>query len=205
MTELIRSQHKEGPLFTDRDGIMSRMVKYSYDWDSPQHPEDVVLVDGIEEVISWANTNGIPVIEISNQPGVAKGKMTQETSDAIEARVHELLKEKGAYVNKTYICPHSTNAIVASLKVDCDCRKPKPGLLLTAASELVIDLSRSVFLGDKDTDVTAGQRAGTKTILYIRGEDEAEKLEALKDSKPDYKVDDMRDVLPILQEIFKSV
>jgi len=176
-------------LFTDRDGIMSRMVKYSYDWDSPQHPEDVVLVDGIEEVISWANKNGIPVIEISNQPGVAKGKMTQGTSDAIEARVHELLKEKGAYIDKTYICPHSTNAIVASLKVDCDCRKPKPG----------------VFLGDKDTDVTAGQRAGTKTLLYIHGEDEAEKLEALKDSKPDYKVDNMRDVLPILQEIFKSV
>jgi D-glycero-D-manno-heptose 1,7-bisphosphate phosphatase len=167
MTELLQNKHKAEALFADRDGIMNRMVRYSYDWDSPQDPEDVVLVDGIEEVISWANKNGIPVIEISNQPGVAKGKMSQETSDAIEAKVHQLLKEKGVYIDKTYICPHSPRAVVASLSIDCDCRKPKPGLLLSAASELDINLSRSVFLGDKDTDVTAGQRAGTKTILYI--------------------------------------
>lgn len=194
----------KGALLADRDGVIARLPLYSYGYDSAQAPEDVVLVNNIEKVIKWANEKGIPVIEISNQPGVAKGKQTQEQSDAIEARVHELLKEKGAHIEKAYICQHDLKGVVEELKVDCDCKKPKPGLLLMAAKDMDIDLSKSLFLGDKASDVEAGAAAGVRTILYIHPEDEPKKIDALEDARPDYRVESMEEVIPILEEVFKG-
>lgn len=171
-------------LFLDRDGVVNHMVLYNGSWDSPQSPKDVKLVKGIEKVISWANKNKILVIEISNQPGVAKGKMTQKISDAIEKKIHQLLKLEGATVNKIYICPHHPKAVIPKLKRKCNCRKPNPGLFLKAAKELKIDLKKSVFLGDKASDVEAGQNAGCKTILYFHKEDVREKIEQALKSRP---------------------
>lgn len=185
---------KRKALFIDRDGVMIRMVKYKHGWDCPQNPGDVKLVREIEEVIGWANKNGLPVIEISNQPGVAKGKMSQETSDAIEKRTHELLAEKGVKVNGVYICPH--------LGGECDCRKPKPGLLLQAAKELGIDLEKSVFLGDKAGDVMAGKAAGCKTIIFLHNNDLPEKVEAVKNCRANYKFKSIGKILTTLRKIF---
>jgi len=190
-------------LFIDRDGVINRMVHYSYGWDSPQKPEDVQLVTGIEDVISWANSRNIPVIEISNQPGVAKGKMTQETADAIESRVHELLKEKNAKVDAVYICPHHPDAKIPSLRKNCECRKPKPGLLFKVSKDLNIYLSDTIFLGDKATDIETGQKAGTKTILFMHSDDEPEKVAQALSSEADHRFDRLIDVLPILEEVFK--
>src|SRR3989344_302286 len=114
-------------LFLDRDGVISRMVKYGYGWDSPQKPEDVRLVKDIEKVISWANRNNILVVKVSNQPGVAKGKMDQKTADSIEGQIHKLLEEKNAFIDKSYICPHHPDAVIPELKKNCDCRKQQPG------------------------------------------------------------------------------
>jgi histidinol-phosphate phosphatase family protein len=190
-------------LFLDRDGVVNRMVKYEYGWDSPQRLQDVKLVKGIEKVISWANQNKIPVIEVSNQPGVAKGKMTQDVSDVIEERVHRLLGEKESQINKTYICPHHPDAVIPELKIICDCRKPKPGLLIKAAGELSIDLKKSLILGDKENDVLAGKSAGCKTIIFVHNEDEDDKVADAKKVRADYSISEMSEALPILTEVFK--
>jgi histidinol-phosphate phosphatase family protein len=190
-------------LFLDRDGVVNRMVKYDYGWDSPQKLQDVRLVKDIEKIISWANQNKIPVIEVSNQPGVAKGKMTQDVSDVIEERVHRLLGEKESQINKTYICPHHPDAVIPELKIICDCRKPKPGLLIKAAGELSIDLKKSLILGDKENDVLAGKSAGCKTIIFVHNEDEDDKVADAKKVRADYSISEMSEALPILTEVFK--
>jgi D-glycero-D-manno-heptose 1,7-bisphosphate phosphatase len=189
-------------LFLDRDGVINHMVLYKTGWDSPQKPEDVALIAGIEKIISWANKNKISIIEVSNQPGVAKGKMSQKTSDAIENKVHQLLKENGTFINKVYICPHHPAAVIAKLRKKCNCRKPKPGLLLKAAKELGIDLTKSVFLGDKAADAIAGKKAGCKTIIYIHHHDSKNKVEEAKNADADFKVTKMPEVTQILRKLY---
>ena len=193
----------ERAFFVDRDGVINRMVIYESGWDSPQKAEDVKLVSGIEKVISWANENKISVIEVSNQPGVAKGKMTQTVSDNIESQVHKLLSKKGAVINNVYICPHYPDAMVPELKKVCDCRKPKPGLIFQASSELGLDLSGSIMLGDKSSDAEAAQNAGVKSILYLHNEDQADKNAEARLSKANFKVVSMSEVIPIIESFFK--
>ena len=167
---------KVGALFLDRDGVINRMAEYEYGWDSPQRAEDVVLVPGIVEVIRWANNRSVPVIEISNQPGVAKGKLSQSESRAIQRKVEYLLGQKGVRLDKVYVCPHHPNGAVPKLTRECNCRKPMPGLLLRAAEEMGLDLEKSVFLGDKETDVLAGKAARCITIIFVHDEDDPEKV-----------------------------
>lgn len=192
-------------LFLDRDGVINRMVLYEDGWDSPQNPQDVALVKDIEKVISWANKKGIVVIEVSNQPGVAKGKMDQKTSDAIEKRVHRLLRDRGAFVDKLYICPHHPEAVISHLKAVCSCRKPKPGLLIKAAKELKIDLGKSIFLGDGASDVEAGRNAGCKTIIFVHAQDSHDKLQEAKRAKADYSLIEIKEAIPIVEKMFKPV
>ena len=190
-------------LFIDRDGIINHLVKYNSGWDSPQKPQDVKLVDGIEKVIVWANKQKILVIEISNQHGVAKGKMSQKTSDNIEKRVHYLLKEKGVFIDKAYICPHHPEAVVPKLTKDCDCRKPKPGLILQADKELGVNLSKSIFLGDNDSDVQAAKSARVKSIIYLHSENMPKKVKTAKLAKADFKVATIQETHQILKSFFK--
>lgn len=189
-------------LFIDRDGVINKMVRYKNTFYSPQSPKDVILVPNIEKVISFANKNGIPAIEISNQPSVAKGKMTQEISDAIEAQVHKLLASRGARIDKAYICRHHPDGVVPELTKKCGCRKPKPGLLLRAAKEQGIDLNKSLYLGDKASDVLAGKAAGVKTLIYLHDQDLPEKVREAKKSLADYRVTNLREVIPILKRYF---
>lgn len=181
-------------LFLDRDGVINRMIRYETGWDSPQSPRDVALVPGIIEIIKWANERSVPVVEISNQPGVAKGKMSEETSTAIQLRVEELLKQNGAKIDAAYICPHQSTD-------RCECRKPKPGLLLRASREMNIDLKNSVFLGDNESDALAGKSAGCTTVLFLHGEEEPNKFALAKlTNAPDHKVKSLTDVLLILAQ-----
>ncbi len=191
-------------LFIDRDGVINRMVKYEYGWDSPQKSVDVRLVDGIEKIISWVNKKQIPVIEISNQPGVAKGKMDQRTSDAIEAKVHKLLKSKGAEVDNIFICPHHPDAVVPTLRKVCDCRKPKPGLLLKASKELQLDLETSILLGDSETDVQAAHAANVKSIIFEHNQNAPRKVRAIRMPKADFKTDSIDEASIIIKNFFKS-
>jgi len=197
--------NKSPAFIIDRDGVINRMVNYSGQWDSPQKPKDVRLVDGIVDILHWLNERHIPIIEISNQPGIAKGKMTQETSDAIENRVHQLLASRGVRIDKTYICPHHPKGVVPELTRECDCRKPKAGLFIKAAKDLGINFSESVMLGDKASDIQAGDAVGCKTVLYLHNEDQPEKIEQTKRARADHQVTRVQEVLEILPKIFKLV
>jgi histidinol-phosphate phosphatase family protein len=164
-------------LFIDRDGVINLMAPSETEgFDSPQTLDQVELVPGVAEVIAFCNAQGVPVIEISNQPGAAKGKMTFEHLEAIEARVHKLLAGKGAKIDASYRCFHHPKATVAEFLLECDCRKPKPGLLLQAAQEMDIDLEKSLFLGDAASDMEAGQAARCKTLFYFHENDTPEKI-----------------------------
>lgn len=195
---------KEKALFIDRDGVINNMVIQENGlFDSPQNLEQVSLVDGISEVVRWANENKIPVIMISNQPGVALGKMDMVTMENIEGKINDLLKRKGVVIDKIYKCLHHPKAVTADLKIACDCRKPKPGLIEKAALENDIELTSSVFLGDNVTDLEAGNTAGCKTILFLHKMDLPDKVKRNYAHPTKYKSTNHKESLRILIELLK--
>jgi len=202
--QINRKLQKQKALFIDRDGVINDMVKYNKTemFDSPQTPNDIKITKKIDSVIRWANKNKILVIEISNQPGVAKGKMDQNTSNAIEAKIHKLLKDKQAAIDYKYICPHHPKGVIPKLTKNCRCRKPKPGLLLKASKDLNIDLSDSIFLGDLATDIEAGKKAGCKTILFKHTNNLPDKIHKAYNSNPDFISTNHKQTLLIIKKFF---
>ncbi len=171
-------------LFLDRDGIINQLVKDSYGiLKSPGNRDSVRLMDGIVQIIRWANNKNIPTIEITNQPDVAKGTLTLEELDSIEEQIHCLLKSEGAHIDYSYRCLHHINADIPMYKKICSCRKPEPGMLLQASKDHSIDLSKSFFLGDNLTDIEAGYTAGCKTILFPYNKHPNDTPERLKKNK----------------------
>ncbi len=154
-------------IFLDRDGVINQMV-YQPDFglvDSPSKPDEFILLPGISHLVRAINEMGLLVIVISNQPGIAKGKFTEELLEAMTDKMHRELASWEARLDAVYYCLHHPEASIPKYKTHCDCRKPKPGLLFRAAQEWGIDLKGSYFIGDGVTDVLAGQAAGTRTIL----------------------------------------
>jgi len=157
-------------VFLDRDGVINELIYYQEQGiiDSPFTVEQFKLLPGVGEAINKLHDMGYKVIVVSNQPGIAKGHMSQETFDQIRKIVTEELGKSQAFLDGEYYCLHHPEAKVERFKTNCECRKPKPGLLLQAAEEIDIDLSRSWMVGDGLTDVKAGKSAGAKTILLGR-------------------------------------
>lgn len=156
---------KRGVLL-DRDGVINRMV---YDAehgtvDSPANPDQFELLPGAAAAVRTLNRAGLPVAIVSNQPGVAKGKMTLALQAAITSKMHAELAAAGAHLDGVYYCLHHPDATLPEYRVRCECRKPRPGLLLRAADELGISLADSWMIGDGWIDVQAGQAAGCMTV-----------------------------------------
>ena len=157
-------QNKQQAVFLDRDGVINRYVGFL------TNPDNFELLPGVEEAISKLNRLGVLVIVVTNQPVVARGDVTFEGLREIHNKMETLLGKRGAYIDGLYFCPHHPDkgfpGEVAELKIDCDCRKPKPGMLLKAAEDFNIDLESSWMVGDSKNDILAGKRAGCKTA-YI--------------------------------------
>ena len=121
------------------------------------------------EAIRTVNESGYLAIVVTNQPVIARGEVTGEELTEIHNKMETLLGKEGAYLDGIYVCPHHPDSgfpgEIPDLKIECDCRKPKPGLLLQAAEEYNIDLSQSWMVGDSAIDVQAGQNAGCQTAL----------------------------------------
>ena len=151
----------------DRDGIIDEMVYYPDPGvvDSPFTPEQFELVDGIGPALRAMKAAGYKLVLVSNQPSMAKKHLTFATFRKIQAKMHRLLRAEGIELDGEYYCFHHPQAKVAKYRIACDCRKPKPGLLLQAARDLGLDLSKSIMIGDGFNDVGAGKSAGCKTIL----------------------------------------
>jgi D-glycero-D-manno-heptose 1,7-bisphosphate phosphatase len=153
-------------VFLDRDGVVNPLC---YDAehgtvDSPLNAEQFQLLPGVAESVRLLRSLGFLCIVVSNQPIVAKGKSTLALLQCITERMHRELAKGNTKLDGVYYCLHHPQAALAEYRVDCDCRKPKAGLLLQASQELSIDLARSYMIGDGLTDVQAGKRAGCVTI-----------------------------------------
>lgn len=149
--------------FLDRDGVIVEEVGHLSD------PAQLSLIPGSAEAIADINRNGIPVIVVTNQAGVARGYYPKSRVAEIHDRLSDLLAVHGAHIDRYYYCPHHPTEGSSPYLASCDCRKPRPGMLLRAAAELSVDLSRSYMVGDKLTDLEAGLNAGCHAILVKTG------------------------------------
>lgn len=161
-------KHKQKAVFLDRDGTINKYVGFLRDIDQFE------LLPGVAETIKKINSSGFLAIMVTNQPVIARGEVTVSELQEIHNKMETLLGAEGAYLDAIYYCPHHPHkgyeGEIPELKIDCDCRKPKPGMLLKAAEDFNIDLSQSWMIGDGENDIKAGKAAGCKTVLI--GEEE---------------------------------
>ena len=159
--------NKQKAIFLDRDGTINKYVGFL------RNIDDFELIGGVAEAIKLINQSGYLAIVVTNQPVIARGEVTWEELNEIHKKMATLLGKEGAYVDGIYICPHHPDKGFEGerpeYKIDCDCRKPKPGLLLQAAKDFNIDLSKSYMIGDSQRDVEAGENAGVKNSYKIEG------------------------------------
>lgn len=155
--------NKQKAIFLDRDGTINKYVGFL------RKEEEFVLLPGVADAIKKINKSGYLAVVVTNQPVIARGEVTYSQLEIIHNKMETLLGKEGAYLDGIYFCPHHPHSgyegEVKELKIDCDCRKPKPGMLLKAAEDLNIDLSRSYMVGDSESDIKAGKAAGCKTVL----------------------------------------
>lgn len=154
-------------VFLDRDGVIVELVWDEVDgsFEGPSSEDDVRLVPGAAEAIGRIRALDYRTVVVSNQPAVAKGKASQGDLCGAHARLVRLLADRVVEIDDYRYCLHHPDAVVPELRQDCECRKPRPGLLLEAADALDLDLARSWMIGDAETDVEAGRAAGCATIL----------------------------------------
>ena len=156
-------RNRQRAVFLDRDGVLNKYVGYV------RREEELELLPGAAEAVRRINKSGYLAILVTNQPVVARGEVSFEKLEIIHNKLETLLGRGGAFLDAIYVCPHHPDkgfpGEIASLKVDCECRKPKPGLLMQAAKRFNIDLAASWMVGDSERDIEAGKRAGTKTAL----------------------------------------
>ena len=148
--------------FLDRDGVLIEEEDYLCD------PARARLCSGAVEAIKLAHSVGRKVFLISNQAGLAKGKFKMEDLKAVHAKVEELLAEQGVALDGYYYCPHHAKGIVPEYTRECSCRKPGPGMILTAAEEHDLDVKNSFMIGDRLTDLEAGVNAGCSAVALVR-------------------------------------
>lgn len=169
--------NKQKAVFLDRDGTINKYVGFL------RNIDDFELIEGVSEAIKKINQSGYLAIVVTNQPVIARGEVSWEELNEIHKKMATLLGKDGAYVDATYICPHHPDngfeGERPEYKIDCDCRKPKPGLLLQAAKDFNIDLSQSIMIGDSDRDVEAGEAAGCKSVKVEQNR-EMSLLESIK-------------------------
>lgn len=155
--------NKQKAVFLDRDGTINRYVGFL------RNINEFELLPGVADAIKRINESGYLAVVITNQPVIARGEVTVSELTEIHNKMETLLGAEGAYLDAIYYCPHHPHkgyeGEVLEFKIDCDCRKPKPGMLLKAAEDFNIDLSQSWMIGDGENDIKAGKTAGCKTAL----------------------------------------
>lgn len=176
MVEQRNLSNKQKAIFLDRDGTINKYVGFLTDI------KDMQLLDGTAEAIKRINESGYLAIVVTNQPVIARGEVSFEELEEIHNKMETLLGNEGAYLDDIFYCPHHPHKGYdgerPEYKIDCDCRKPKPGMLLQAAKKYNIDLQNSWMIGDGENDIEAGRNAGCK-IAYV-GENVVENVPSYK-------------------------
>ena len=181
--------HKQKCIFLDRDGTINKYVGFL------KSVDQVELEPNAAEAIRLINESDYLAIVITNQPVIARGECSFEELNRIHNRIYTLLGKDGAYVDGLYFCPHHPDkgfdGEVQELKIECNCRKPKIGMLKLAENEFNADLNESWFIGDTTIDVMTGINAGMHTIMLRSGDPKKDKF----DVKPDITADDLLDAV----------
>jgi len=151
-------------LFLDRDGVIN--VDHGY----VHKPEEFEFVSGIFELVTTANRLGYFVVVVTNQAGIGRGYYSEAEFHALMNWMKSRFAEHGGIVDAIYFCPYHPEHGIGEYRQESRFRKPAPGMLLQAQSELGINLEHSIFIGDKQTDMAAGRAAGVGTLLHFHGE-----------------------------------
>lgn len=165
-------------VFLDRDGVISKEI------DLLHKVEQLELIEGVGDAIKYINEKGYLAIVVTNQPVIARNLCTFEDLFLIHAKLETLLGEEHAYLNAIYFCPHHPDGGFPEerkeYKIKCECRKPAPGMLLQAVKDWNIDISKSIMIGDRESDVQAGNSARVKTSVIIEQNKSYALLDAVK-------------------------
>lgn len=179
-----RPQTNRPAVFLDRDGTINEEMGYL------GHPEQVKLIPNVAAALKTLKEKGFLLIVISNQSGVARGYFSEAAVEAVNKRLMELLREEGVTLDGVYYCPHHP---FYGDRMDCDCRKPKPGLVERAAVELPLDLDRSYVVGDHGVDIELARKLGLRSALVLtgHGQGEWERTRIQGGPDPDYVAQDL--------------
>jgi D-glycero-D-manno-heptose 1,7-bisphosphate phosphatase len=188
-------------VFLDRDGVLNDL-EYNPDEGrigSPLSARQLRVFPYAGEAVAKIQALGYKAIVVSNQPGVAKRQLTYSEFERMNGRVREELARQGCSLDAEYYCLHHPDALVKKYRLDCDCRKPKPGLLVRAAKENGVDLAGSFFVGDALVDVKAGRAAGCRTIFLGHVTAFLSAMMEREDARPDYVLPSLRQVPELLR------
>lgn len=153
-------------LFLDRDGVIN--VDHGY----VHTPEAFEFVEGIFELVASANRNGYLVVVVTNQAGIGRGFYSELVFHALTKWMKARFAEHGGIIDAVYFCPYHSEHGIGEYRRHSEFRKPAPGMLRQAQSELSINMEQSILIGDKPSDMVAGYAAGVGTLLHMRGEHE---------------------------------
>lgn len=181
----------ERAIFFDRDGTLN----HTFVWDNkpyaPTRPKDLTLFPETAQTLRELKTLGYLLVIVSNQPDIALGKINEETKESLKMKFRELLEDARAPIDAIYYCHHHPDSINPDYPSECNCRKPKPGMIHRAATDFNIDLSKSWVVGDIDKDVNLGISVGCKTILL--------KQSYSGQCQPNYTIDNLQEVVIIIK------
>ena len=158
-----KGKTKIAAVFLDRDGTLNEESGYL------NHVDRLKLIDGAAEAVALLSRHGLKTIVVTNQSGVARGYFPETLLPRLHDKLQELLIERGARLDAIYYCPHHPDVGEPPYRRDCECRKPKLGMIRRAEKEFSVDARKSYMVGDKISDVEFGRRAGCKTVLLLTG------------------------------------
>jgi D,D-heptose 1,7-bisphosphate phosphatase len=181
----------EKAIFLDRDDTLIDDPGYI------NHPDQVMLLDGVAEALIELRAMGYKLVIVSNQSAIARGIVTEKGLADIHERLKEQLKRAGAQIDAIYYCPYHPDGAIDKYRKDSDMRKPGAGMLLEAANDHDIDLTKSWMIGDSSRDIEAGSKAGCKTIL-LDSSSLTRKLKPCK-PKPDHRAVNMKEAVNIIK------
>lgn len=150
-------------IFLDRDGTINVEKSYLHKWEDFEFEKNAI--EGLKELKNL----GYEFIVVTNQSGIGRGYYTEEDLVTLNNQMTKKLKEFGIEILECFYCPHHPEKGIGKYKVDCNCRKPNPGMLLEGIKKYNVDIDNSFMIGDKKGDLEAGKKAGLKSILVLTG------------------------------------
>jgi len=167
-------------VFLDRDGTINEDTGY------PKEPEQIRLINGVGPALKALQDRGFRLVIVSNQSGIGRGMLNEDEAKRVHRRVLSSLSEYGVQIDAAYYCPHAPDE-------SCSCRKPLPEMVFRAADDLNIDLGQSFLVGNKQSDIETGKRAGCRTILLVSHETDKD-----AGTSPDYVAADWQEILQLV-------